>query len=327
MQRILRCFPVLLLSLVLAGCMSTANVRQVAEPWRLDLIESAPTDFEKARQAILAMVGDYQVTFSFAETEALQPGYELRQGRDSDAHEMVVLAEDTNTKIVLQHILVHRASGFVIKHWRQDWRYEATHRLEFTEDQTWRLRPIPADLTRGAWTQCVYEVSDAPRYCGTGRWTFQDGAPVWTSDAGFRPLPRREYSKRSDYNVLGVVNSHGILANGWTHGQDNTKLVREGETVTASLARERGHNIYRRIIGYNFKPGYEYWEKTSGYWKRIRAEWDRRIAQNNGVRLKYPVDGMKMIMDMYWQSERAHKGHPVSDEEIHRLFEPWVQGP
>ena len=72
----------LLVPLALAGCASTANIALAPEPWRLDLIDNAPNDFEKAWQAILSMVGDYQVTFSFEETEALQAGYELRKGRD-----------------------------------------------------------------------------------------------------------------------------------------------------------------------------------------------------------------------------------------------------
>lgn len=317
----------LLVPLLLTGCMSTANIETAPEPWRLMVINSAPSDFEKARQAILTMVGDYQVTFSFEETEALAPGYALKPPKESDAYEMVLLVEDSDTRIVLQHILVHRGSGFVIKHWRQDWQYEATQRLEFTEDQVWRLAPVPAQVTQGAWTQCVYEVSDAPRYCGTGKWTFDGEHPTWVSDQGYRPLPRREYTKRDDYNALAVINRHSILPDGWDHGQDNVKVVRDGETVTGRIARERGTNTYQRITGYNFRPGYEYWDNTQAYWQRIRAEWQRRIAAGDGVRLDYPVDGMKMIMDMYWQSERARKGKDVTDQDIHDLFEPWVKAP
>ncbi|KAF0807142.1 hypothetical protein A6D6_01141 [Alcanivorax xiamenensis] len=317
----------ILLPLLLSACMSTAQVETAPEPWRLKLIDSAPTDFEKARQAILSMVGEYRVTFAFEETEALTSGYQLKPAKQSDAYEMVLLAEDSDTRIILQHILVHRGSGFVIKHWRQDWRYEAPRRLRFTADQTWRLRPVSAEKTKGAWTQCVYEVSDAPRYCGTGRWDFAGEYPTWTSDQGYRPLPRREYTKRDDYNALAIINSHTILPDGWNHGQDNVKVVREGETVVSRIAREKGLNTYQRISGYNFRPGYQYWDDTQDYWRRIRAEWDRRIAAGDGVRLDYPVDGMKMIMKMYWQSEKARKGKPVTDQEIQDLFDPWVKAP
>ena len=33
----------------------------------------------------------------------------------------------------------------------------------------------------------------------------------------WRPLPRREYTRRSDYNALDVVNRHTIVPGGWTH--------------------------------------------------------------------------------------------------------------
>ena len=33
----------------------------------------------------------------------------------------------------------------------------------------------------------------------------------------WRPLPRREYTRRSDYNALDVVNRHTIVRGGWTH--------------------------------------------------------------------------------------------------------------
>ena len=86
-----------------------------------------------------------------------------------------LLVEDTPTRIVLQHVLVDPKSGHVTKHWRQDWTYEAKQRFEFAGGRTWRVRDIPAGVTRGAWTQCVYEVDDAPRYCGTGKWVHERG--------------------------------------------------------------------------------------------------------------------------------------------------------
>lgn len=328
--RILRAIPLLstlLAALLLSGCISTSGIEAVSAPERMYVIAAADTQLERGRQAILSMVGDYEVTFSFTETEALQPGYQLRDTKDSTAYELVLVAEESDTRIVLQHLLVHRAAGFVIKHWRQDWVYEAPARLEFTQDQTWQLRDIPAAVTGNAWTQCVYEVSDAPRYCGTGKWEMSEGVATWTSDAGYRPLPRREYTSRSDYNVLGVINTHSIVMDGWTHGQLNTKLVREGTQVVERIAQERGMNTYRRITGYNFSSGYEYWDKTAAYWQRIRQQWADRVQRHGGVHLVYPVDGMKMIMDMYWQSERARKGREVSDQDIIDLFEPWVLPP
>lgn len=127
------------------------------------------------RQSILAMQGEYLVDFAFDETVLLQPGYERAAAMRSGGNETVIVVEDTPGKVVLQHILVDEKSGHVTKHWRQDWTYEAPSRFEFTADLTWRVRAVPAGQNKGAWTQCVFEVSDAPRYCGTGRWEYANG--------------------------------------------------------------------------------------------------------------------------------------------------------
>lgn len=113
------------------------------------------------RAAILGMLGEYDVDFAFDETVLLAPGYERAPAKRSGGSEVVILVEDsvaadgTPSRIVLQHILVDPKSGHVTKHWRQDWIYEAEERFEFSADQTWRLRPIEAAKSAGAWTQCV----------------------------------------------------------------------------------------------------------------------------------------------------------------------------
>ena len=45
--------------------------------------------FEKDREAILAMAGDYKVTFDFQETVALTDGYELKEDKLSGGYEIV----------------------------------------------------------------------------------------------------------------------------------------------------------------------------------------------------------------------------------------------
>ena len=50
--------------------------------------------FEADRKAILAMAGDYYVTFDFRETVSLTPGYELKKPKVSGADEIVRLVED-----------------------------------------------------------------------------------------------------------------------------------------------------------------------------------------------------------------------------------------
>jgi len=285
------------------------------------------TPLEADRCAILAMQGEYAVQFGFQETVRMAEGYTTRPAYRSRAFEAVIVLEDTPARIVLQHLLVH--GGHVTKHWRQEWLFEAPRRWEFVADRLWRWRDVPADLVAGGWTQCVYEVSDAPRYCGTGRWLHGGGVSTWTSDLSWRPLPRREYSQRSDYNVLMAVNRHTIVPGGWTHEQDNTKAVRDGDRrVTALLARETGFNDYQRAGGsdaMDFAPAYDYWQHTAGYWAQVRAQWALRLADPVGVRLLGGVDGMALIEPLFAQAQTLVEGGAVTDAEIAAVFDAWVQ--
>ena len=284
------------------------------------------------RRAILAMLGDYDVSFDFTETVVLKPGYELRPNKRTGAHEAVILAEDDGARSVIQHVLVSD-EGHVTKHWRQDWTWQAAQRFEFTEDQTWRLRKLTREQRRGSWTQCVFEVSDAPRYCGSGRWTHEgQGVSTWTSDQTFRPLPRREYTTRSDYNAVLAINRHTITPVGWTHEQDNTKLIRDGQRITGAVVREFGFNDYRHAATtgddvVSFKPAHDFWQGTSGYWAQLRVAWDRYLVQGTGVQLKTKVDGMALIMPIFEQADQAQSGQTPTPAEIQAVLDRWAVPP
>lgn len=278
---------------------------------------------EVDRKAILSMLGEYKANFHFEETVALKPGYAIKPVKDSGAYETVILLEDSPRKIVLQHILVGD-KGEVTKHWRQDWTYEASERFEFSDDQTFSQMPLAPEKTAGAWTQCVFEVSDAPRYCGTGRWNHRYGNPTWTSDRTWRPLPRREYTTRSDYNAINAENRHTITPNGWAHEQDNSKVVRDKSASSSTLVREFGFNDYQKIAGHDFSPAYTYWGKTKNYWARVRTQWQQRLAAGDRLVLKTKVDGMPIIMATFKQAEQAEAGKKIKDADIKAIFDEYI---
>ena len=277
------------------------------------------------RQSILAMQGEYAVDFAFDETVLLQPGYERAAAMRSGGNEVVIVVEDAPGKIVLQHILVDEKSGHVTKHWRQDWVYEAPSRFEFSAEQTWRVRTIAAEANQGAWMQCVFEVSDAPRYCGTGRWDYTNNIATWTSNPSWRPLPRREYTKRSDYNAVSAINRHTITPAGWTHEQFNTKVLRKPDGSQVELAREFGFNDYQKTKEIDFKPAYEYWKATSAYWARVRSRWSAFLSQAPGVHLKTRIDGMGMIIPLFTQAGELEQGKQVADKDIDKVFSEWTE--
>ena len=240
--------------------------------------------FDCDRRAILAMLGGYQVKFNFEETVVLKPGYERKQPKRSTAFETVFLVEDSGKRISLQHILVMGGST-VTKHWRQDWVYESPKHWVYVGNERFEQREREAATIPGTWTQLVYEVNDAPRYSGNGKWNHKYGVSTWTSERNWRPLPRREYTTREDYQLINAENRHTIAPQGWTHEQDNTKVVRREDGKDVVLVREFGFNEYRRIKGYDFQPALAYWKSTSEFWAAIRARWDAEFAKHGLVTL------------------------------------------
>ncbi|KFL35755.1 DUF6607 family protein [Arenimonas donghaensis] len=314
-------------ALALAACATTPASAPTAVGASTPPAPVLAADYDADRQAILSMLGEYEVSFDFQETVALRSGYQTRPAKHSGANEVVILVEDAGDRIVLQHLLVSR-DGHVTKHWRQDWHYQATERFEFTADQTWRMRAIDPASTRGAWTQCVFEVSDAPRYCGTGRFNHKYGVATWTSDRSWRPLPRREYTTREDYNALNVENRHTMVPGGWTHEQDNTKVVRRADGSTDhTLVREFGFNNYRKVEDFDFGPAYRYWDATQGYWAKVRALWQARFDANDGVHLKTEVDGMPVIVATFTQAGKVEKGEQIAEGDIQAVFDKYVLAP
>jgi len=304
-----------------AGGTSGAPEPVPAQPAASPDAGSAPPAAD--RQAILSMAGEYVVTFAFDETVPLTEGYEIADPKRSGASEAVIVVEDSGDRIVLQHMLL-MGDGKVIKHWRQDWVWQADHRLEFVADQTWRRMALDEAETEGRWTQCVYGVADAPRYCGTGDWNHRYGQATWTSDRTWRPLPRREYTKREDYNALNVENRHTITPTGWTHEQDNSKVVRDGERTADVLVREFGFNHYRRTSEVDFTPVYEYWDDTAEYWARVRDVWSSLFG-GGGVRLATEVDGRPIIDGLFEQAEAVREGTDPTAASITPVFDEYVR--
>ena len=274
-------------------------VRLSTEPsdeWNA-LQEEGLSDFERDRRAILALQGDYRVSFDFLEVEVYDTGAPFATPYRSWATERVIVLEDSKKLISLQHILVmfvEMDDGTVegpmlIKHWRQDWEYEPKTALEFVGYSHWENRPLSTKDRSGSWQQTVYQVDDSPRYAMRGTWTHNRSFSAWDSDNAWRPLPRRERTVRSDYHTMTGTNRLTILPTGWVHSQDNTKTVLSSvgtiDDAKPAVAREFGVNRYERIVGFDFSEAERYWSATSGYWKRVRKAWDKHTGQADSVRV------------------------------------------
>lgn len=243
--------------------------------------------------AIKAMTGCYEVSFNFAETFSPNKDYEKKKNYASKALEWIEVAEETSSKIVLQHILIVNPKGegkdAIVKHWRQDWLYQNTDLYTFHKGNHWKYTKLPNEKVKGQWTQVVYQVDDSPRYSGTGTWIHTDGKHYWESQAD-APLPRREYTTRGGYNVMNRNNRQELFDWGWLHNQDNKKILRTEGAKDVVIAEEKGLEYYKKTDDAKCSIAKTYWKEYAPLWKSVRQTWDDRLAKKTDLFVK---DGVK----------------------------------
>ena len=280
--------------------------------------------FHKDRKAILAMAGKFDVEFTFKETVPLVSGYELKDPYRADALEIVKVVEDHENLIVLQHILLAEIGPVmqVVKHWGQVWKYEDPVIVEYQGDRQWKKRTLQKSEVNGTWTQLVTQVDDSPRYESWGKWIHEGNRSAWTSKDTCRPLPRREYTKRSDYDILRAVNRHVITPEGWVHEQENRKWIK-GENKF--LCHETGLNIYRRYDQEDFSKAEKYWEDTKEFWQNVRTEWRKVLLDEEMISYKKEVEGSSLIRTTFSMAKKVQKGESLKPDAVKNLVEEFTE--
>ena len=277
---------------------------------------------QKDYSAIKSMCGCYNVEFNFAETfnYSMDSLYEASKVKNDKALEWVQVIEDSPSKISLQHILIigDSANHYIVKHWRQDWSYENKDFMMYNYDNNWTyIEKAPIDVA-GQWTQKVFQVDDSPRYEGSATWIHVDGKSYWENETS-APLPRREYTKRSDYNVTLRRNRHEITPLGWIHDQDNDKIIRSEEGVDLILAKEKGFNSYTKIDDSKCVYGQEWWDENKDKWAVIREVWDEVYTSGEDLYLKHEVDGVRLYQELFGLEKNIKKS------KVKKSLKPFIQ--
>ncbi len=240
--------------------------------------------FDKQREQILNMAGCYEVQFQFAETFPRTSGYETKKPYFSGALEWVEVDVDKTDKIELQHLLLI-GPGQVLKHWRQEWSFEDTERYRFLGDRKWVKESYNNQSYLNQWEQNVMQVDDSPRYECSAPFHYGPEGMFWECTS-WNPLPRREFSTRSDYNVLNRRNRHQITRNGWVHEQDNEKIIAKDAQILKILAEEKGKNIYKKVNDSKCVVAKTWWQSRREIWSAVRLAWDAVRAQNTVLEFK-----------------------------------------
>ena len=271
--------------------------------------------------AIKSMCGCYEVHFNFAETFQY-PKDSLNYSKSKTKHdkglEWIELLVDQPNKLSLQHLLIVGPSeDAIVKHWRQDWLYQNNSILSYSKEDSWKFKKLDAQKIKGQWTQKVFQVDDSPRYEGSATWVHYDGRHYWenTTDA---PLPRREHTKRNDYNVLKRTNFHEITAKGWIHDQDNIKIIRNEKGEDYVLAEEKGRDYYNKVADSKCKTAQDWWNKNKILWNNIRSEWDVVLSKNKDIKLKNTIDDLSLF-DAF-----KNLNNNSSKEEIRTIINSYI---
>ena len=258
---------------------------------------SSQTSLNDDINSIKGMCGCFEVDFNFIETfnYSNDSNYLPSKEKHMSGLEWAQIVEDTENKLVIQHLLIvgGKENQFVIKHWRQDWIYENTDLYFYDHDNKWSFKQLNKDDVQGQWTQKVFQVDDSPRYEGTATWVHVDGKHYWENitDA---PLPRREYTARSDYNLTIRNNRHLINENGWVHDQYNKKVVREINKDDNILAEEKGINNYNRVEDFKCNKAIEWWAENKDFWSNVRSVWADIYSSNSDLELHEKVEGKRL---------------------------------
>ncbi|RYH73403.1 hypothetical protein EVU94_09405 [Flavobacteriaceae bacterium 144Ye] len=283
---------------------------------------NAQSTKKQDQDAIKSMCGCYEVTFNFAETFEYSGDstYIPSKVKHDKGLEWVQLVEDDKDKISMQHLLIVGPPNnkMIVKHWRQDWEFENTDLYEYNYDNSWNYVSLPKSDVKGQWTQKVFQVDDSPRYEGSASWVHVDGKSYWENTTS-APLPRREYTKRSDYNVTIRRNRHEIVDNGWIHDQDNDKVIREEGKADVVLAQEKGFNTYVKVEDSKCKAAQDYWKENEAKWAIVRAKWSEVFARHTNLSLKEKVDNKGLFKYLF--DEENYK----TAEEINPLIESFVK--
>lgn len=280
---------------------------------------------EVEKTYIKKMCGCYTVDFEYAETFSEAKDYQYHERYKTGGLEWIFVDEENEDKVVLQHLLVINDS-MIIKHWRQDWLYENREILVYEKNLEWRKEEIPSDEIEGTWTQKVYQVDDSPRYDGYAHWLNVDGKTYWESQV-FAPLPRREYTKRSDYNVMLRNNKHKITEYGHLHELDNAKIIRTEEKDSV-LVLEKGHNTYRKVEDSHCQAAKDWWLKNRRYWVDVRAVWEEIISEEKFINIQWKVDDKKLWQELFalgdsYTDAQKYKSKKVQ-KEVRKIIENFL---
>jgi hypothetical protein len=190
----------------------------------------------------------------------------------------------------------------------------------FNGDNQWSFIKKPTIEIKGQWTQKVYQVDDSPRYEGSSSWVHVDGKSYWENKTN-APLPRREYTQRSDYNITVRRNRHEITDKGWIHDQDNDKVIKSLDSKERVIAQEKGFNNYVRVDDSKCQAAQDWWGQNRVFWADTRNIWSEVYDRSIDLKLASKIDGKKLYEHLFGMDIKT------KPKKIKKVIESFVKEP
>ena len=268
-------------------------------------------------EAIKEMCGCFEIDFKFSETFQFSndSNYSKSKNYNAKALEYAMLIKDEKDHISIQHLLV--MGDYVIKHWRQDWIYQNKDFLKYDGNTNWKYMSKTKKDVKGQWTQKVFQVDDSPRYEGSATWVHVDGKSYW-ENSSYAPLPRREYTKRNDYNIMIRGNRHEITKYGWLHDQDNFKVVKDLESDSeVIIASEKGLNKYTKVDESKCNEAKKWWDENNQKWSFVLNKWNSIYSKKDNISLRQTVENKPLFSFLFEENV-------VREDEIGLIIDRFV---
>lgn len=274
----------------------------------------------EGRAIVRALAGCFLVDYSYAEIEALRPGY-ARDARIYDVNrqqsvkEWIYFEDLGPRRLRLQHVLFSTdlagapRAGTFLRHQAEDWEFEAPFLYEFTGTAVWE----PRATAPGTWTRRITSLDDGLRYQCAAPWSTNSGGyPEW-SCANYAPIPGREFRDmgRHDYQTLERETRILNYGSSWLERQANVKVIDQGQGRTP-LAREVGKNWYVRLPDSECAPAREFSAPRQAFWRVLRETWDEVFDGSAPFRERLPVAGEPPRYARVMQLEARYLGRDLS---------------
>lgn len=270
-------FKTFMQTIVLLGLVFSVSLAEVrASDGLPDL-----SDYQKDLLAMQALPGCFLVAKRAVDTFRLQKEYKASLPYNENYHVFIVAEAIGAGKKGTRFQFIEQREAEVRKGQTLEWRWQEIEMILFRKPFFWQKVSLNEGITRNTWMLRKYFASGDPNYQCIASWHHSFNHHSWECFT-WSPLPERERSQRSQYNVLARGAVYRATHLGWRHEQNNEKVLLEAGRADW-LAQERVEIDYRKVHPKECRKASTYWRNNKNIWHDVQEQWARIFAERGSV--------------------------------------------